>query len=62
MDQEVRIILRLPADLHQHLTTKARTDRRSLDSEILHLIETGLGAPPAHVPEPHPSSLRCVQA
>ncbi|MFI7636491.1 Arc family DNA-binding protein [Nonomuraea sp. NPDC049400] len=47
MDQEVCITLRLPADLHQHLTAKAHTDRRSLNSEILHLIETGLATPTA---------------
>ncbi|MFI7640271.1 Arc family DNA-binding protein [Nonomuraea sp. NPDC049400] len=47
IDQEVRITLRLPTDLHKRLTTKARTDQRPLNSEILHLIETGLRTPTA---------------
>ncbi|MGW6486134.1 Arc family DNA-binding protein [Streptomyces sp. NPDC055056] len=37
--EEVRITLRLPADLHTWLKTQAKTNRRSLNSEIVHRIE-----------------------
>jgi hypothetical protein len=43
MDDEKRITLRLPADLHERLAEWARTDRRSLNSEIVHLLEVALG-------------------
>jgi predicted HicB family RNase H-like nuclease len=43
MDEEKRITLRLPADLHERLVEQARTDRRSLNSEIVHLLEAALG-------------------
>ncbi|MEU1193479.1 Arc family DNA-binding protein [Streptomyces sp. NPDC005859] len=36
---ETRITLRLPTDLDAWLTAQARTNRRSLNSEILHRIE-----------------------
>ncbi|MEV6033816.1 Arc family DNA-binding protein [Nonomuraea sp. NPDC052116] len=52
MDHEVRITLRLPTDLHKHLTAKARADRRSLNSEILHLIDVGLRASGADAGSP----------
>ncbi|MGI5460755.1 Arc family DNA-binding protein [Streptomyces sp. CA-249302] len=39
MDHEVRITLRLPADLHTWLTAQAKSARRSLNSEILHRLE-----------------------
>jgi predicted HicB family RNase H-like nuclease len=38
----VRITLRLPDDVHARLATQAETDRRSLNSEILHLLEVAL--------------------
>lgn len=44
MDEEKRITLRLPADLHTHLTERAKHDRRSLNSEIVHLLETAIEA------------------
>ncbi|WFB09452.1 Arc family DNA-binding protein [Streptomyces sp. LX-29] len=47
MDHEVRITLRLPADLHTWLTSEARVARRSLNSEILHRLEVGRGNTPA---------------
>ncbi|HET6359189.1 Arc family DNA-binding protein [Streptomyces sp.] len=47
MVHEVRITLRLPADLHAWLTTQARTARRSLNSEILHRLEAEPGTPVA---------------
>ncbi|MBJ7906226.1 Arc family DNA-binding protein [Streptomyces sp. DSM 110735] len=43
MDEERRITLRLPADLHEWLTAQARSARRSLNSEIVHRLEAGLG-------------------
>ena len=39
-----RITLRLPADLHAWLVAQAKADRRSLNSEIVHLLETDLSA------------------
>ncbi|MEU8357322.1 Arc family DNA-binding protein [Nonomuraea sp. NPDC048882] len=38
----IRITLRLPDDVHARLLTQAQTDRRSLNSEIVHLIEVAL--------------------
>jgi plasmid stability protein len=38
----IRFALRIPEDLHARLTTQAAADRRSINSEILHLIEAGL--------------------
>ncbi|MFF9489776.1 Arc family DNA-binding protein [Streptomyces sp. NPDC014676] len=43
MEDEKRISLRLPTELHARLAEKARTDRRSLNSEIVHLLEAALG-------------------
>ncbi|MFD7441037.1 Arc family DNA-binding protein [Streptomyces sp. NPDC059909] len=40
----VRITLRLPDDVHARLATQAETDRRSLNSEIVHLLEVALAA------------------
>ncbi|MEU0579486.1 Arc family DNA-binding protein [Streptomyces griseoincarnatus] len=39
MDEEKRITLRLPADLHEWLTAQAKSARRSLNSEIIHRLE-----------------------
>ncbi|WP_327275340.1 MULTISPECIES: FitA-like ribbon-helix-helix domain-containing protein [unclassified Streptomyces] len=38
----IRFALRIPDDLHARLTVQAAADRRSINSEILHLIEGGL--------------------
>ncbi len=38
----IRFALRVPEDLHARLTAQAAADRRSINSEILHLIEVGL--------------------
>lgn len=38
----VRISLRLPEELHTRLVEQAARDRRSLNSEILHLLEKTL--------------------
>ncbi|MER7692593.1 Arc family DNA-binding protein [Streptomyces sp. NPDC097610] len=43
MEDEKRISLRLPTDLHARLVEEARADRRSLNSEIVHLLEVALG-------------------
>ncbi|MEU2867166.1 Arc family DNA-binding protein [Streptomyces mirabilis] len=43
MADERRISLRLPTDLHAPLVEQARADRRSLNSEIVHLPEAALG-------------------
>ncbi|MEV5012818.1 Arc family DNA-binding protein [Streptomyces sp. NPDC055692] len=42
MTDEKRISLRLPTDLHARLVEQARSDRRSLNSEIVHLLEAAL--------------------
>ncbi|WP_078954150.1 toxin-antitoxin system HicB family antitoxin [Streptomyces globisporus] len=39
MDEEKRITLRLPADLHAWLAVEAKSARRSLNSEIVHRLE-----------------------
>ncbi|MDX6353819.1 MAG: hypothetical protein QOF98_722, partial [Streptomyces sp.] len=51
MDSEKRISLRLPADLHARLATHAQRDRRSLNSEIVHLLEVALST---HVVDAEP--------
>ncbi|MFF5018482.1 Arc family DNA-binding protein [Streptomyces sp. NPDC001165] len=38
----MRFSLRIPADLHERVTAQAAADRRSLNSEILHLLEVTL--------------------
>ncbi|MFC5814765.1 toxin-antitoxin system HicB family antitoxin [Nonomuraea harbinensis] len=52
METEVRITLRLPADLHARLTAQAKTDRRSLNAEIVHLLEAAIGTPRANSDSP----------
>ncbi|MGW3730973.1 Arc family DNA-binding protein [Streptomyces sp. NPDC000851] len=46
----IKFTLRIPEDLHQQLTDQATTDRRSLNSEILHLLEVALSAVPSGTP------------
>ncbi|MFJ9004420.1 Arc family DNA-binding protein [Streptomyces canus] len=41
MDHEVRITLRLPAELHAWLVAQAKSTRRSLNSEIVYRLESG---------------------
>ncbi|WP_317633481.1 Arc family DNA-binding protein [Streptomyces sp. HUAS TT20] len=41
-EDQKRISLRLPTDLHARLVERARADRRSLNSEIVHLLEVAL--------------------
>lgn len=40
----IRITLRLPDDVHARLVAQAETDRRSLNSEIVHLLEIALAS------------------
>ncbi|WP_075026724.1 Arc family DNA-binding protein [Streptomyces mirabilis] len=46
----IKFTLRIPDDLHDRLTAQAQTDRRSLNSEILHLLEVGLSVIPSGTP------------
>ncbi|MDV9169655.1 Arc family DNA-binding protein [Streptomyces sp. W16] len=39
MDNEARITLRLPTDLHTWLVAEAKSARRSLNSEIVYRLE-----------------------
>ncbi|WNI32199.1 Arc family DNA-binding protein [Streptomyces sp. ITFR-6] len=50
--EETRITLRLPTDLHAWLTAQAKTNRRSLNSEILHRIEGDYRAAAANAESP----------
>ncbi|MEU6282364.1 Arc family DNA-binding protein [Streptomyces sp. NPDC047028] len=38
----VKVTVRIPDELHARLVTQAEADRRSLNSEILHLLEGAL--------------------
>ncbi|TQE19284.1 Arc family DNA-binding protein [Streptomyces ipomoeae] len=38
----VKVTVRFPGELHARLVAQAETDRRSLNSEILHLLEVAL--------------------
>ncbi|MER6999157.1 Arc family DNA-binding protein [Streptomyces sp. NPDC000410] len=40
----VQLTLRLPDDIHARLTAQAEADRRSLNSEIVHLLEVALSS------------------
>ena len=46
-----RFALRLPEDLHTRLTAQAAHDRRSTNSEILHLLEVGLAPAAPETPD-----------
>ncbi|MEU8802853.1 Arc family DNA-binding protein [Spirillospora sp. NPDC048819] len=50
----IRISLRLPEQLHQQLVERASADRRSLNSEILYLLETVLDDAAEETPAPRP--------
>ncbi|TLS40708.1 Arc family DNA-binding protein [Streptomyces montanus] len=41
----IRFSLRIPAGLPERVTAQAAADQRSLNSEILHLLEVDLAAP-----------------
>ncbi|MFD8983951.1 Arc family DNA-binding protein [Streptomyces sp. NPDC059564] len=40
----IQLTLRLPDDIHARLTAQAEADRRSLNSEIVYLLEVALTA------------------
>jgi hypothetical protein len=48
----IRITLRLPDDVHARVAARAETERRSLNSQIVHLLEIGLAADEAHDESP----------
>ena len=41
-EDEVRMTLRLPSDLHRHLVALAARERRSLHAQIVYLLERAL--------------------
>jgi predicted HicB family RNase H-like nuclease len=43
MEHEVRLTLRLPSEIHSRLSAEAKNSRRSLNAEIVHRLESGLG-------------------
>ncbi|WP_327316821.1 Arc family DNA-binding protein [Streptomyces sp. NBC_01235] len=48
----IRFALRIPEDLHARLTAQAAADRRSINSEILHLLEVALDSPAVSAESP----------
>ncbi|WP_406161378.1 Arc family DNA-binding protein [Streptomyces canus] len=46
----IKFTLRIPDDVHSRLIAQAETDRRSLNSEMLYLLEVGLGAVSSETP------------
>ncbi|MEV4076632.1 Arc family DNA-binding protein [Nonomuraea fuscirosea] len=48
----MRITLRLPDDVHDQVAARAQTERRSLNSQIVHLLETALATDEAHDESP----------
>ncbi|WP_078912862.1 Arc family DNA-binding protein [Streptomyces sp. NRRL S-646] len=54
----IRFALRIPEDLHARLTARAAADRRSINSEILHLLDAALSTPTetADAPDAKPTS------
>lgn len=50
MIDDVRITLRLPADLHARLVAQAKAARRSLNSEIVYRLEGERTAAPDSSP------------
>ncbi|TGV10792.1 Arc family DNA-binding protein, partial [Alcaligenaceae bacterium 429] len=46
MDQTVRITLRLPSDLHEALTKTAEKNNRSMNGEIVALLQKGMELAP----------------
>ena len=44
MDNEIRMTLRLPEDLRDRLAAHAKSERRSLNSELVYMLEVGLRA------------------
>ncbi|WP_050374844.1 Arc family DNA-binding protein [Streptomyces acidiscabies] len=52
MDEEKRITVRLPLELHERLAVLAKRDRRSVNGEIVHLLEVALAGHPADAESP----------
>lgn len=52
----IRFSLRLPDDVHDRIAAQAAKDRRSINSEILHLLETALDAADAGSPGGDPAA------
>lgn len=52
MDEDKRITLRLPADLHEWLAAQAKSARRSLNSEIVYRLEVERDAAMADAESP----------
>ncbi|WP_030860502.1 Arc family DNA-binding protein [Streptomyces sp. NRRL S-37] len=52
MDEEKRITLRLPTDLHEWLVTQTKSTRRSLNSEIVYRLEAERNAAMADAESP----------
>ncbi|MFE1289192.1 Arc family DNA-binding protein [Streptomyces sp. NPDC058751] len=52
MDEEKRITVRLPSKLHDRLAALAKRDRRSVNGEIVHLLEVALTRQPEDSPSP----------
>ena len=52
MDDEKRITVRLPVELHERLAAQAKRDRRSINGEIVHLLEVTLTDPSADAESP----------
>ncbi|GAA3142536.1 hypothetical protein GCM10020001_076800 [Nonomuraea salmonea] len=44
----IRITLRLPENVHAQVVARAETERRSLNSQIVHLLEIALTADQAY--------------
>ncbi|MFG3406106.1 toxin-antitoxin system HicB family antitoxin [Streptomyces sp. NPDC048142] len=42
MDSDIRLTLRLPVDLHTRLTLHAKRERRSLNADLVYLLECAL--------------------
>ncbi|MEX3105180.1 toxin-antitoxin system HicB family antitoxin [Streptomyces sp. V2] len=49
MDEEKRITVRLPVELHDRLAAQAKRDHRSVNGEIVHLLEAALADLPPGV-------------
>ena len=52
MNDEVRMTLRLPEDLRNRLAAHAKSERRSLNSELIYMLEVGLRASGVNVESP----------
>ncbi|WP_188192806.1 Arc family DNA-binding protein [Nonomuraea sp. SYSU D8015] len=48
----IRCALRIPKDFHARLAARAAADRRSINSEILSLLEVALSTPAAEAESP----------